>query len=92
MVDTLVTVNSNQLIANATNATYQWLNSPEKDIIVGATTATLAPLSSGNYAVVITQNGCTDTSDCIIYTMLNINNALNNNIIVSIYHCLLIII
>jgi hypothetical protein len=85
VVDTLVTVNSNQLIANATNATYQWLNCPEKDIIVGATTATLAPISSGNYAVVITQNGCTDTSDCINYTMLNINNAFNNNIIVSIY-------
>lgn len=63
--DTSVTVSSGTLIANANGAAYQWLNCDSNYVeITGATAQTYTPVMTGNYAVQITQNGCTDTSYC----------------------------
>lgn len=64
-VDTSVSVNSPVLTANATSATYQWLDcgngfSP----IAGESNQSFTASVNGDYAVVVTQNGCTDTSSC----------------------------
>jgi PKD repeat protein len=54
------------LIANQTNATYQWIDCTNGDIpITGATSSSYEPTVNGDYAVQITQNECTVTSDCI---------------------------
>lgn len=60
------------LTATATGAiSYQWLNCDSGySIISGATSPSFTPLQNGNYAVVISQNGCTDTSAC--YPVLNV--------------------
>lgn len=64
-VDTSVSLTLPTLTANATAATYQWLNCDSAFAPVpGETAVDFTPLSSGNYAVEVTQNGCTDTSAC----------------------------
>ncbi len=53
------------LIANAVGADYQWIDcdnmNSEKS---GETSQSFTALQSGNFAVIITENGCSDTSDC----------------------------
>lgn len=56
------------LIVNAIDATFQWLDCSDFSPVQGATEAVFTPVSSGSYAVQVTQNGCTDISDC--YTWL----------------------
>ncbi len=69
-VNITVTQNNYILTASATNAAYQWLdcNNAYKPI-TGAANQIYTPTVNGDYAVIVTMNGCTDTSACI-----NINN------------------
>jgi hypothetical protein len=60
-------------MANETGATYQWLNCPAMTEIDGATSQTSPATVNGDYAVVITKNGCTDTSDCVSFLNVGIN-------------------
>lgn len=53
------------LIANQTNANYQWVNCDTNTEILGATSQSFVPSDSGNYAVIITQSNCTKTSECV---------------------------
>jgi len=64
-VDTSVTVNNFTLTANATG-TYQWYNCGTSANIPGATNISYTATVNGSYAVIVTQNGCTDTSSCHI--------------------------
>ncbi len=64
-VDVSVTQNGNDITANATGATFQWLDcGNSNNIINGETSATYTATFSGDYAVEVTQNGCIDTSSC----------------------------
>jgi len=65
VVDTSVTQNLNTLTANASGATFQWLDCDGGyTAISGATDSIFIPITSGNYAVEVTQNTCSDTSSC----------------------------
>ncbi|MCC6251558.1 MAG: T9SS type A sorting domain-containing protein [Bacteroidia bacterium] len=78
-VDVSVTNAAPILTANATNATYQWLDcDANMSEILGETNAQFIAPTNGNYAVTVTQNGCTDTSTCYSITtvMLKENSAL----------------
>ena len=60
-----ITNNSPTLIATATGASYQWLDCDSNyALIAGETNQNFTASINGNYAVVVTQNGCTDTSTC----------------------------
>jgi Secretion system C-terminal sorting domain len=72
-VDTSVTVSALTLTATAAPATYQWLNCPSMSQITGQTNQSYTTIADGNYAVVVTQNGCTDTSSCYNITTVGIN-------------------
>jgi hypothetical protein len=64
--DVSVTNSSPTLTANATGATYQWLDCNKNFTkINNAKSRTYVANSNGNYAVEVTQNGCIDTSQCI---------------------------
>lgn len=53
------------LFALASNAEFQWLNcSINMKPIQGAIYQEFTPISDGWYAVQVTQEGCTDTSEC----------------------------
>jgi hypothetical protein len=72
-LDTSVTLNSNILIANATNATYQWLRCGV-GLISGANQKSYIPSVSGEYAVVVNQQNCIDTSACYLVAVTGIQN------------------
>ena len=44
---------------------FQWINCDAKVAVDGATQASFTPLITGNYAVVVTNGTCMDTSNCI---------------------------
>ncbi len=70
-VDTSVTNNTPVLQANAAGAIYQWLDCDNGFMpIAGATAQSYTATANGNYAVAVTEFGCTDTSLC--YNVFNV--------------------
>ncbi len=78
------TISGATITANNNNGTYQWLDCDDNNApIVGATSQTFTATEDGNYAVSITENGCTNTSACVAVTIIGIdesNNALQANV------------
>lgn len=75
-VDTSIDVSENTLKANVTNATYQWLDCDNGyAAISGATAQSYTPTVTGNYAVAVTQQNCTDTSACYPVIVSNVDDA-----------------
>lgn len=72
-MDTAVIVSNVSLQANALNVSYQWMDCLAGAIIPGATFRAYVPLTSSAYAVLLTANGCTDTSACIPFNMVSID-------------------
>ena len=65
-VNTTVTASGIVLTATQSGATYQWIDCDNNDApIAGATGQSFTSTQNGNYAVTITANGCTETSDCM---------------------------
>ena len=64
-IDTTVTIGSNVLTANQTNANYQWYECASNSIVTGATNQEFNPLTTGFYYVVIEKNSCVDSSSCV---------------------------
>lgn len=62
---TTVGVNGIQLTSNQAAATYQWINCNGNAPVAGATSQSFTPSANGQYAVIITRQGCTDTSACV---------------------------
>jgi len=73
------TLIGNTIYALASGASYQWLDCNNGfAVLPGDTTQSYTPAVSGNYAVIVTQGVCSDTSDCI-----DICGSLNTNIALS---------
>ncbi|MCJ8288130.1 MAG: T9SS type A sorting domain-containing protein [Crocinitomicaceae bacterium] len=51
--------------SNANGGTYEWINCTTGAPIVGETGQEFIATTNGDYAVVITLNGCSDTSNCV---------------------------
>lgn len=65
------------ITANASGATYQWLDCNNAFAAInGETNQSFLPAANGSYAVEITQNGCVDTSVCVV--MGNVGIAQND--------------
>ncbi len=76
--DTSITNHSPALIANASNASFQWYDCFQLAIVSGATSSTFIPATNGNYSVIVNQNGCIDTSDCFAVTNVSVNSITKN--------------
>jgi hypothetical protein len=76
-VNTAVSITGATLTATASNATYQWISCETQQPIAGATSQSFSPSLNGTYAVIVTQNNCTDTSAC--QTVLSVGIADHNN-------------
>lgn len=70
-VDVTTTTNVNIITANATNATYKWINCLSNTFISGETNQSFTATTNGDYAVVVNDGMCSDTSDCV--SILNTN-------------------
>jgi len=63
-VDSSVTQVGSLLTADQSGAAYQWLDCAGMTPIVGAIGQSYTGTTNGNYAVIVTNNGCSDTSLC----------------------------
>lgn len=73
--DVTTTQNGVNLSANATGATYQWIDCDNNKIpINGETNQNFTATINGSYAVIVTENGCADTSNCIFVNSVSVNN------------------
>jgi len=71
-VDTSVTQAGIELTANAINATFQWIDCGNNNAIIpGANSNIFTATANGLYAVIVTQNNCSDTSSCYNITTVN---------------------
>lgn len=81
----ILTVNSAVATFNSANFTitassgssYQWVNCPSYTPISGANSQVYSATANGSYAVIITNNGCTDTSNCINVSNIGLNEIEN---------------
>ena len=79
-LDTSVTQNGNTLTSNATGVSYQWVNCDNNfAAIPGATNSSYTVTFNGNYAVIISDSACSDTSACIFLTPTSIQSSLFSN-------------
>lgn len=64
-VDPTVSVSNGTITANYDGGTYQWVDCANNNAeIAGEDAQSFTPTSSGNYAVIISDNDCEVTSDC----------------------------
>ena len=69
-INIAVTQTGNILTADETGATYQWLDCLAMTQISGATNESYTATANGDYAVIVSNNGCSDTSVC--YTVAGV--------------------
>ncbi len=62
------------LSAEPDNAEYQWINCATGEEIPGATAQSFTAEEQGSYAVIVTSDGCSDTSNCASPAHLGIND------------------
>lgn len=55
------------LSANVSYGRFQWYDCNSKSIISDSINQSFAPQDTGNYAVILYQYGCVDTSNCVLY-------------------------
>jgi hypothetical protein len=73
LVDTSVSVSTATLTSHASPAIYQWINCNNGNAsILGQTNQSFTATTNGNYAVIVTQNSCSDTSSCYNITTTGI--------------------
>lgn len=63
------------LSANATGAIYQWIDCGNGNTpITGENSKNFTALVNGSYAVIVTENGCSDTSACLTVGNVGLND------------------
>ena len=79
-VNAVIIVSGTSLTANQSGATYQWIDCDNSNSPVpGATSQSFTPTANGNYAVRVTFNNCTETSDCIAVSSVGIESLQQEN-------------
>ena len=79
-VDNTLTQTATELVSNQNEGTYQWYNCDTNTPISGETNQSFTPLSSGSYAVEVTNGSCTEMSLCISFSVLSSEEFLPNEI------------
>ncbi|MBJ7428256.1 MAG: T9SS type A sorting domain-containing protein [Bacteroidia bacterium] len=75
-----IVVNKTQITAVATNTNYQWINcETNKTPIFNETNQVFVANKNGNYAVIVNQNGCSDTSICVLINSVSVNEMVDGN-------------
>lgn len=83
-VDASSTASGATISAAATGATYQWVDCDDSfNTIPGETLQDFTPSTNGNYAVIVTENGCSDTSSC--HTIAGLNISEDDNLMLKIF-------
>jgi len=80
LVDTSITSNGFSLFSNATNVMYQWIDCENWTLIQGEVGQVFTPSASGYYALAVTNEYCSDTSDCIQVIPLGVNELTDSDV------------
>lgn len=65
---------------------YQWVNCDSSFApVIGATDSTFQPSVNGNYAVVLTNGNCSDTSACILYDEVSLQESTAEDILIEFF-------
>lgn len=77
----VVTTNTNGLTitANETGSSYQWINCATGAMIIGQTNQSYTATANGNYAVIIDNGNCVDTSACVTINTVGIDQTYDGN-------------
>lgn len=78
-IDTTVVQNAAMLTASESNAAYQWLQCNPYNLLNGANAQSYIATIDGDYAVIISKNGCIDTSSCHEVKLVGVNNNIKLN-------------
>ena len=81
-VDTSIQIEGEVLRSNADGLVYQWIDCATKKIITGETNQEFTPTYSSEFAVIVSNNGCQDTSACQTIQGVGINNSQSNSFVV----------
>ncbi len=74
-VNTSTSVSGNTISSSASNtSSFQWINCTTSLPISGATSSSFTPVENGQYAVIVTENNCSDTSACTTINSLSIKD------------------
>ncbi len=72
-VNAVAVQNGLQLETTTSGTQYQWIDCGNSNAsISGATNAIFTPTADGEYAVIVTENNCSDTSDCLVFSTLSL--------------------
>jgi hypothetical protein len=70
------------ITANASGVNYQWLDCDNDNaFITGATNQSFTPIVNGNYAVIIDNGTCSDTSACVAINSLSLDEVWNTELV-----------
>ncbi|OIQ36284.1 MAG: hypothetical protein BM555_02990 [Crocinitomix sp. MedPE-SWsnd] len=62
--DVTISNTAGTLMADAAGLAYQWIDCSDNSPVSGETGQSFTPTANGDYAVIVTELGCSDTSDC----------------------------
>ena len=83
-LDVTTTTVEPMITANATGVSYQWIDCFDNSVITGETGQSFTATSTGNYAVIIDNNGpCSDTSACVFIQVGGIDDLVDLGMTVS---------
>ena len=71
IIDDSITLSHHTLTAHSSTGTFQWIDC-DSGTITGDTAQSFTPTVNGNYAVIVTENGCPDTSACVAITTVSL--------------------
>jgi alpha-tubulin suppressor-like RCC1 family protein len=71
-IDISTTLNNETISVNDTGLAYQWIDCADSSAIAGETGESFTATTDGNYAVIITQGPCVDTSACVFVDVLGL--------------------
>jgi hypothetical protein len=74
--DLSIADNGNVLTANQDDATYQWINCSTNEEIPGETQQVFEANTAGSFAVIITNGECSDTTDCVVLSTVQLSDKL----------------
>jgi hypothetical protein len=73
-IDASTSLDGTTIIANQSDATYQWLDCDNGNVAIsGETNQTFTATENGNFAVSITKNNCTEISECVAISSVGLN-------------------
>jgi hypothetical protein len=81
-VETGISINGATLTAHAFPATYQWIDCIGNIPLTDETNQDFTPSTNGYYACLISQNGCTDTTECVAVFTVDVSANIKQSITV----------